>query len=135
MRLGTALLGGLLLLACAGEPGPREQLLGRWRSDRTATLAGLAGHPTITPAQRELFEEILGELVIEYTADSVTSTLDDWTERGTYEVVAEGTDFVDLQAVDPSTGEEFVRRIWVEEDRMWVWVEGVGFYEFFARLH
>jgi hypothetical protein len=134
MKLAAALLGGLLLMACASPTNPRDQLIGRWKSDRAATLAGLEGHPTITPAQRELLEEILGELVVEYSANSLTSNLEDWSESGKYEVVAEGPDFVELRAHDSLLEEEVVRRVWVTDDRMWIWVEGIGFYEFFTRL-
>jgi hypothetical protein len=134
MTLRTALVACLLLVAPLAQAGPREELLGRWRSDRSTTLAKLVGHPKITAEQRALLEEILGELVIEYEEAFFTAHLDDWTETRPYEVVAEGSDFVDLRSYDAVMGKTIQRRVWVEGTRMWLWVEGIGFYEHFERL-
>ncbi|MCG8588008.1 MAG: hypothetical protein MJE66_01825 [Proteobacteria bacterium] len=134
MTARVALLGSLLLVACTTGAGPREQLLGRWQSDREATLAKLENHPTLTEAQRSLFEEILGELVVEYTNDSVTSSLEGWCDTRPYEVVGEGPDYVDLRGRDLVTEETIKRRVWVKGDRMWIWIDHLRFHEYFVRL-
>lgn len=82
-----------------------------------------------------MLSEILGELEVEYDADSVTNQIGDYRESGPYHVVREGADFVDLSGYDTHLEKEVVRRVWVQGDRMWIWVEGSGFYEYFERLH
>jgi len=123
-----------LLLAAAAHAGPREDLIGRWRSDRATTLAKLADHPTITREQRALLDEILGELVIEYAPNTLTAQLDDWSETNPYEIVQQGTDFVDVRSYDPTLRKRITRRVWVDGTRMWIWVEGIGFHEYFERI-
>ena len=97
-------------------------------------MAELVDHPTVTAEQKALLDEILGELVIEYSRDSFTSRLDGWEETVPYEVVAEGENFLDLRGYEAAAAEWVVKRVWVDGDVMWVWVEGIGFREYFTRL-
>ena len=97
-------------------------------------MAELESHATIAEDQKKLLDEILGVLVVEYDRGDVTLTMDEWRESGSYEVIAEGPNYVDLRGYDTVTQEWVVRRVWVEGDRMWIWVDGIGFHEYFRRV-
>lgn len=118
------------VLGC--QSSPRRLMLGRWQSDRAATLEELRDHPSITPTQRDLLDDVLGRLVIEYREGSATSKLDGWSGSWQYDVVGEGPNYVDLRGFDERSGD--VKRIWIQGDRMWVQVEGMGFNEYYSRM-
>jgi hypothetical protein len=132
MRLWAAILASFVATACATTPPPTQELVGWWKSDRATSLANLPA--TVSEKHRKLLEEILGRLVIEYTGDTAISSLDGQTHSGPYDVVGEGPDFVDVVLEDEVSGELTERRIWVTHDRMWIWVDGIGFNEYFERL-
>lgn len=127
-------LGTLLLLACAGPTSPRDELIGQWKSDRVATLEELDGHAELTNDQRELLEGLLGHLTIEYTGETISSSLDDWNSTGPYTVVSQGLKFVDIRRQDALSGKMKLRRVWVDGNRMRIWVDSIGFHEHFTRI-
>jgi len=90
----------------------------------------------VTPEAKALLGEILGQLVIEYGETSYASTLDGSTATDRYEVMGEGTNWVDVRAYSHLDQSVTVRRIWVEGDRMWVRISApkATFNEYFVRL-
>jgi hypothetical protein len=133
MQALNSIVAVLIAAAALGcQSSPHERMLGTWQSDRSATLEELSNHPSITSMQRDLLDQILGRLVVEYREHSAISKLDGWSGSWQYDVVGEGPNYVDLRGFDERSAQ--VKRIWVEGDRMWVHVEGMGFNEYYSRM-
>ena len=127
--------GVLILLACrtpAPTPGP---LLGTWRSDKQLTLLELK-KTNLTEKQREILSGpgFFGERTIHYEAGRARSELDGNASWMPYRVVNSGKDFVEIECMDPVTGEMLQRRILFEGNLMKMPIRTLGFYEVFRRV-
>jgi hypothetical protein len=132
-RLACA--GVLILLACrtpAPTPGP---LLGTWHSDKQLTLLELK-KTSLTEKQREIMSGpgFFGERTIHYEAGRARSEVDGNASWMPYRVVNSGKDFVEIECMDPATGEMLQRRILFEGDLMKMPIRTLGFYEVFRRV-
>lgn len=132
MRAAIPVVFVLLALAC--QSGPRHQMLGSWQFDRAATLDHLAPERALTETDDAQLVDVLGKLTVRYERDRATSSLAGWSRTWEYRVIREGPNFVDIRHFDPHASEWPVRRVWVEEDRMWVVLDQIGIREYFERV-
>jgi hypothetical protein len=127
--------GFLILLGCrtaAPTPGP---LLGTWRSDRELTLLELE-KTNLTAKQREIMSGpgFFGERTIHYEVGKSRSEVDGNATWMPYRVVKSGKNFVQIECMDPVTGEMVQRKILFEGDLMKMPIRTLGFYEVFRRI-
>jgi hypothetical protein len=132
-RLAWAVV--LILLGCrtpAPTPGP---LLGTWRSDKQLTLLEVE-KTNLTEKQRDILSGpgFFGERTIHYEAGRARSEVAGNVSWMPYRVVSSGKDFVEIECMDPVTGEMVQRRILFEGDLMKMPIRTLGFYEIFRRV-
>jgi hypothetical protein len=129
----TLWASALWLVACqASHPGP---LLGTWRSDEELTLHEVE-RADLSPKQREFFREpgFFGDLELRYEVDRVHSSYHGAGSWRPYQVVGSGPGFVQIEYMDPLTGEMTRPKLLVEGDLMKMPVRNLGFHEVFRRV-
>lgn len=131
------LLATLLLLAPV--PASAEEicpLQGTWRSSEAKTLADMATRRTVTEKQRaRLSNRFFGRLLVEYTCTHQRAYfVEDGPDKApwaAYRLIEQGPQFVVVEFV---AGDEFVkRRVEFEGGCYKVFVDWLGFYEYFCR--
>lgn len=136
-----ALGPALLLLAC-GDPEAlhEDRLLGSWRSDKPATLAEIEAIGGFTAQQRRSLEATLGRRTLTYTASRLTTRLEDaagdgeLTASAPYRVVAVRGNEIVVESHDHLLGSAEHESVFVEGDRLWVWIADGRWREFYRRL-
>ena len=129
----------LALLACGGAAPTLggARLLGPWRSDKAATLGEVDAIGGFTPKARRALEATLGRRTLTYTESRLTSRLQgggDLTESGPYRIVAiRGNELV-LETWDHALGATGRRSVFVDGDRLWIWLAGGKWREFYRRV-
>jgi hypothetical protein len=137
LALGTA----LLLLAC-GEPEALrdERLLGRWRSDKTATLAEIEAIGGFTAQQRRSLKATLGRRTLTYSESRLTTRLEgvgaerELTTSAPYRVVAVQGNEIVVESHDHLLGSSERESVFVEGDRLWIWIADGRWREFYRRV-
>ena len=130
-----ALAGILVLVGCRTPAPPPLPLLGTWRSDKQLTLREVE-KTGLTEKQREILSGpgFFGERTIHYEAGRARSEVDGNASWMPYRVVNSGKDFVEIECMDPATGEMVQRRILFEGDLMKMPIRTLGFHEVFRRV-
>jgi hypothetical protein len=130
-----ALAGILILVGCRTPAPPPLPLLGTWRSDKQLTLQEV-GRTSLTEKQREILSGpgFFGERTIRYEIGKARSEVDGNASWMPYRVVSSGKNFVEIECMDPVTGEMVQRRILFDGDLMKVPIRTLGFYEVFRRV-
>jgi|GEM_PF-2873968 len=127
--------GVLILLGCRTPAPTPGLLLGTWRSDKQLTLLEVE-KTNLTEKQREILSGpgFFGERTIHYEAGRARSEVDGNASWMPYRVVNSGKDFVEIECMDPATGEMVQRRILFEGDLMKMPIRTLGFHEVFRRV-
>jgi len=127
--------GVLILLGCRTPALTPLPLLGTWRSDKHLTLLEVE-KTSLTEKQREILSGpgFFGERTIHYEVGKVRSEVDGHASWMPYRLVNSGKDFVEIECMDPVTGETVPRRILFEGDLMKMPIRTLGFYEVFRRV-
>ena len=121
-------------LACA--TGGSSPLYGSWRSSEELTLKEVAGVP-LTERQREILTApgFFGQLVITYEPGRARSEFEGMTTYMSYKILDSGEGFIEIEHLDPLTGEELRTRLLIEDNKLRVPVENLGFHEVFTRVN
>jgi len=127
--------GALIFLGCRTAAPPPGPLLGTWRSDKELTLLELE-KTHLTEKQREILSGpgFFGERTIHYEVGKSRSEVDGNAAWTPYRVVKSGKNFVQIECMDPATGELVQRKILFEGDLMKMPIRTLGFYEVFRRV-
>ncbi len=141
MPRGFRWLPLLLLLACgAPEPLQDERLLGTWRSDKPASLAEIDAIGGFTALQRSALEATLGRRSVTYTDSRVTTRLEGAAGEGgltasaPYRIVAVQGNEIVVESHDHVLGSTERASVFVEGDRMWLWLADGRWREFYRRV-
>ncbi len=146
------LLLTFLALACLSlgvEAEPR--LLGRWISDREATMTFNKQHAVLQQKTVEFLTQITGRLTLTFTADDVVMQMPDWeykvanesrkmvgfSEHHQYTVLASTDSSVAIRMAEPVTGSDQIHVYHFENpDKMWLYVSTLGMHirEYFTRV-
>lgn len=128
---------GVLVLSGCRTPAPSSlPLLGTWRSDKELTLLEVE-KTNLTEKQRDILSGpgFFGERTIHYEVGRARSEVDgNTTWWMPYRVVKSGKKFVEIECMDPATGEMVRRRILFDGDLMKMPIRTLGFYEVFRRV-
>lgn len=127
--------GTLILLGCRTPAPSPLPLLGTWHSDKQLTLLEVE-KTKLTEQQREILAGpgFFGERTIHYEAGKLRSEVDGNASWMPYRVVNSGKDFVEIECMDPATGELVQRRILFDGNLMKMPIRTLGFYEVFRRV-
>ncbi len=130
-----ALAGVLILSGCRTSTPLPLPLLGTWRSDKQLTLQEVE-KTSLTEKQREILSGpgFFGERTIHYEVGRVRSELDGNGSWMPYRVLSSGKDFVEIECMDPATGETVQRKILLDGDLMKIPIRTLGFYEVFRKV-
>jgi len=135
-------LGPALLLLACGDPETLrdERLLGRWRSDKRATLAEIEAIGGFTGQQRRSLEATLGRRTLTYTASRLTTRLEgaageaELTASAPYRVVAVRGNEIVVESHDHLLGSAERESVFVAGDRLWLWIADGRWREFYRRV-
>jgi len=128
--------GVLVLLGCRTHAPPPLPLLGTWRSDKQLTLLEVE-KTGLTEKQRDILSGpgFFGERTIRYEVGRLRSEVDGVASWMPYRVVGSGKDFVEIECMDPVTGEMVQRKMLFEGGLMKMPIRTLGFYEVFRRVN
>ncbi len=136
-RLFALALLGASVACGAPEPPVATALLGTWRSDKAATLAEIDVIGGFSPKVRRVLGETLGRRTLTYTATRVTARVEGGARTTTsspYRVVSSRGNRFELEGYDVVLGEPGRTSLVVEGDRMWLWMDGGRWREFYRRV-
>ena len=137
---------GVCLLALAGCSSIHdgcgaihdERLIGRWQSDKDATLAILTAHVDLSglnEKQRETLDAIFGKLIVTYDRRRVHTRLEDYEESFKYKVIAKNTTGVVIESPDTlGLGDQFKMIRFEGKDKYYLFSQYLNFPEVFKRL-
>ena len=133
---GLALAGMLIVLGCRTPAPAPLPLLGTWRSDKHLTLLEVE-KTSLTEREREILSGpgFFGERTIHYEVGRLRSEVDGNVSWMPYRVVSTGKGFVEIECMDPVTGETVRRKILVQGDLMKMPIRTLGFYEVFRKVN
>ena len=127
--------GALILLGCRTPAPTALPLLGTWRSDKQLTLREVE-KTGLTEKQRDILSGpgFFGERTIRYEVGRMRSEVDGIASWMPYRVVGSGKDFVEIECMDPVSGEMVQRKILFEGGLMKMPIRTLGFYEVFRKV-
>jgi len=127
-----------LLLLCAwvacASPAP-PHYIGTWQSNEPRTLEQVE-LASLTDEQRRIFEEpgFWGQLRLTYEESRVLIELSGTRYALPYRTVATHGSAIDIEHVDPVTGNTVIKTLIVRGNELWMPVRDLGFYEIFTRV-
>ncbi len=120
-----------------GGVKPDRRLLGKWKSDKEATLQIInrfRDNSHMAPDKLAVFADIFGKLVVEYSSSTIRSHYEDHVEVIGYEVVARDEDSVVLRSYDALMKKDQLSLIrFAGPDRYRLYAPGMNFPEVFRR--
>jgi hypothetical protein len=138
--LGTAVIGGLVLLAGAiwltfallkSRTDPR--LPGIWKSDIETTLAELKKDNPITQDDENKLRAFFGQMTVTYTNTTVTSEWKKSVESGSYTVARKDRDLVIIKVQSSKSDKETEISLHFDDDDTY-WIAVGEYLECFRRV-
>jgi hypothetical protein len=112
-------------------------LIGTWKSNKEKTLKYYSKTPVLsklTDEQRKMFKGIFGKMVITYSSNTFTWTMDEFTSSGNYKIIANNEDTIITLSEYPLLGEQLTM-ISFEEDGTYLTIpQGHRYGEFFSKV-
>jgi hypothetical protein len=132
MKIIKSLLIGFVLFGCSTTHEPR--LIGTFVSDKDATMAYLEGSGKFTERQLKTFSRLLGKLKIECDGITVTSTLDDYTNKEPLKIIKSTDEYALIEY--HFLGEPTQSKVIFTEDGYWEvgGIAGPNYREKFVRV-
>jgi hypothetical protein len=128
----------LILLGILRGPGTRPgdpRLVGTWQCDREATLAKIRSTRRIDGEALKTLEGIYGKVRVTYTETTYTAFLEDYVEKGAYDVVGRNDNSVVIKGYCQLTERyEFSRIVFVDDDTFWIYPRDLDLPECFRRV-
>ncbi len=101
--MNKLLVLGLLIFSTSPLLAGPERMLGTWKSNKGATVAHLKIHTALTKIQIEKISTVLGKLVMEIDAETMTLKMDDWKFTTKYKILSETKNTITFEAENPQT--------------------------------
>jgi hypothetical protein len=132
MKVLKSFLIGFVLFGCSTLHEPR--LIGTFVSDKDATMAYLEGSGKFTERQIKTFSSLLGKLKIECDGITVTSTLDDYTDKEKLKIIKKTDEYILIE--DQFLGKPAQSKVIFTDDGYWVvgGIAGSFYREKFVRV-
>ncbi|MBI1176192.1 hypothetical protein GC207_01995 [bacterium] len=96
-----------------------SRLLGRWRSDKTETMAYVERNAGLSPDQLAKLADVYGKLEITFDQHHVMSRMDDWTQAAPYMVLSRGNSHCVIATFNKFLGRIQKLRFDFDADGMW----------------
>jgi hypothetical protein len=133
MLVRLALVAVSLLMAAAASATP---LFGVWRSGRDLALLEAEKHVMLTLGQREVLptSDLLGQLAAIHGDRQIELRLAEKSTRLSYQTVATGSDFAEVEYDDEGAAEPVRARLLLHGGLLYAPVEDTAFDEVFRRI-
>ena len=117
---------------------PHSAILGKWQSDEAKTLASMREIGGLCDSANEIFQNwFFGQLIVEYSSDSVRSLLLDEEWDGgfqKYEVMDVAPDRVRIRVWEGSINDWLDSDIHIDGEYLYVISGAMSFREYFRRI-
>lgn len=126
------LIAVILIIGCTSKHDPR--IIGTFISDKASTVEYLEVSGKFTEHQIKIFSDLLGKLIVTCDGETVTWTLDDYTDSEPLKIVNRTDDYIEIES--KVLGETMRQKIIFTQDGYWIigGMAGPNYREKFIRV-